>query len=501
MVSSQGSVAGLGPGVGIAHPSTGSSGAGHGGRGGSGTNQPLTGAFYGNVYKPQAFGSSGGGGPTSGGGVLHVNTTELNLDGKIEVDGQSAEPGTSNGGGSGGSIYLVTGTFAGSGVLQASGGDGGNAGGGGGSGGRIAVYYRTSLFSGQATAYGGASPVEAGAAGTVFLKDTEKDKTLLQIENRGRVAGKLRIGSFTDLSSDSARTWLTRSSLDHNVTSSLADADIGERLFDGFVFDEVKLGRSAHLAIEPEVGRARLHSFKKFTGTFEGDSFGFVHVGPKQFLVVSATDYYIPLNLRIYRAGYVKLPPRIMLHKNSLTLDEGSLFGVRDLTISECSVEFGLNSAAQDKGTPKPMVFEFNSITLMNAGKLLLTTSPEKYHLRVGTLLVNPGGLLEGKLVSIEATRVLIEESGRISLDGQGDRCAPTNAFYAGSGGSHAGYGGLGRGSLRDEPFDFFFVPSKFGLAGRSGRASPGCNAGFGGGALELTVTGTLWLDGTISAR
>ena len=495
-------MAGLGPGAGIAHPSTGSSGAGHGGRGGSGKNQFSTGAFYGDVFRPQSFGSSGGGGFTPGGGVLHVSATALLLDGSIEVNGKSAGHGTVNGGGSGGSVFLQAGVFDGSGVVQANGGSGGSSGGGGGSGGRIAVHYKKSFFSGVLTAYGGDSPVEAGAAGTIYRKNTDQDYSALEVYNLGRAPGKLQINSFTDLSQDSARTWLTQSTLGpQTVQVNLDGIDVGVPVYDGFSFNEVKLGGSAHLAIEPDNRRVRLHTFRKFSGTFQGGSFGYVHVGPKQFLVIAETDYYIPVNPRIYQSGYIQLPPRIMLHKNSLSLDAGYLVGVQELTISECSVVFGVNSAAQKSGTLQPMFFDFQSITLMNGGNLRLAAASTKYHLNTKSLLINPGGVLQGKNVAITAEQVIVEESGQINFDGQGHSCAATDVTYSGSGGSHAGYGGLGIGALRKEPFDSVFLPTLFGLAGLAGRSSPACNGGFGGGVLNLTVTGTVWMDGTISAR
>ena len=65
----------------------------------------------------------------------------------------------SAGGGSGGSIYIETGTIAGSGSMTAAGGNYGGscsyAIGGGGAGGRIAIHYSSSTYSGSMTAYGG----------------------------------------------------------------------------------------------------------------------------------------------------------------------------------------------------------------------------------------------------------------------------------------------------------------------------------------------------------
>ena len=65
----------------------------------------------------------------------------------------------------------------------------------------------------------------------------------------------------------------------------------------------------------------------------------------------------------------------------------------------------------------------------------------------------------------------------------------------------HAGYGGLGFGGRRKEPFDSVFLPTAFGKAGYAGRSDSSCTSGFGGGFLSLTASSALQLDGEISSR
>ncbi|KAG7377910.1 hypothetical protein PHYPSEUDO_010849 [Phytophthora pseudosyringae] len=96
------------------------------------------------------------------------------------ADGSSAF--TPGGGGSGGSVLLVSGaTLSNHGVLEALGGHGGHeltvdggGGGGGGSGGRIAIYAQTysSWGEGSLQASGGASPdtARSGGRGSVYVK-------------------------------------------------------------------------------------------------------------------------------------------------------------------------------------------------------------------------------------------------------------------------------------------------------------------------------------------
>lgn len=435
-------MAGPGQGEGQYHYD-GSSGGGHGGKGGRGKSQTHTGAFYGDFINPQAFGSSGGGGSGSdiatGGGVLHIIARENMIhDGEITVNGKDAVKNSVYGGGSGGSIFIKAGTFDGSGVIQVNGGAGGNHGGGGGSGGRVSIHYNSSFFSGTISAYGGGSTIEAGAAGTIYKKNKQTGYSVLDVYNQGKKPSNQEIVDYSNLRSDSARTWLPLSSV-QLVPINLHDISIGATVYQGLIIDEVRLGGSAHLAIEFGGSNVRLHTFRKFFGNFEGNSFGFVHVGPYQFLTIPDTDYYIPLNLKVYRSGYIKLPNRVMLHKNSLSLNAGYLIGVTDLTISQCKVTFGADSGALNTGALQAMHFTFQTVTLMSQGTLEMASVDSKYTVSLDSLVINSGGELTGRNLSVVAKSVSVDESGKISLDGGGERCPSTDVYIAGSGGSHAG--------------------------------------------------------------
>ena len=502
-------MAGSGPGAGSSH-FDGSSGAGHGGRGGQGKSQARTGAFYGDFTRPQAFGSSGGGGSgdsiATGGGVLRITARQMVHDGQITVNGKDALVNSTYGGGSGGSVFIEAGSFDGSGVIQANGGAGGGSDGGGGSGGRIALHYNSTFFSGIISAYGGSSDVEAGAAGTIYKRDEQKGYSVLEVYNQGRKPSKEEIDDYSNLVSDSARTWLTSSHIgDSSVQVAVQDIDLGTTVYQGLTIDEVKLSGSAHLAIEPDNTKTRLHTFRKFYGTFEGDSFGFLHVGPRQFLTIPDTDYYIPVNLKVYQSGYIQLPDRVMLHKNSLSLNAGYLIGVKDLTISQCRVTFGAGSGALSTGSLQAVHFTFQTVTIMSQGFLDMVATNTNYSLYMDSLVVNSGGVLTGRSVTVVAQSISVDESGKITLDAKGESCPPTAVYYAGSGGSHAGYGGYGFHAepqgQRESPFDSVFRPVAFGKAGYAGRSSSSCTSGFGGGTLNLTVSGTLQNDGEISSR
>lgn len=151
----------------------GASGAGHGGRGGRGTNQRKTGGAYGDLFEPATHGCMGGkdgrhdGG--NGGGIVNlIISGNLQIDGEVSANGQSAPNGAA-GGGSGGSIYIETNLMRGYGDVTVNGGNGhachgtnvgstycgftsssGVMSGGGGAAGRIAVYFSSNkTFSGS----------------------------------------------------------------------------------------------------------------------------------------------------------------------------------------------------------------------------------------------------------------------------------------------------------------------------------------------------------------
>ncbi len=60
----------------------------------------------------------------------------------------------------------------------------GGAGRCGGAGGRLAVYYNRTYFIGSFLSEGGTGSREAGASGTVFVKDVAQDRRTLRVYNR-----------------------------------------------------------------------------------------------------------------------------------------------------------------------------------------------------------------------------------------------------------------------------------------------------------------------------
>ncbi len=171
-------------------PVIGSDWGAAGSHGSPGLTHPRGGAnpLYGSETAPTLLGSGGGvpfgtgqadrpvGG--NGGGRIQIRARDLVIDGSLSANGGPSYfinlGALGNfGGGSGGSIYLISdgGSFSGAGILETRGGEGGNTLKGGL--GRIAVVgFVESTFTGQLTEAGSIFTQRAGTAGHLRLRDS-----------------------------------------------------------------------------------------------------------------------------------------------------------------------------------------------------------------------------------------------------------------------------------------------------------------------------------------
>jgi alpha-tubulin suppressor-like RCC1 family protein len=192
---------GLGGGNGTLGIDKSGGGGGYGGKGGAGENCPTDcagGNIYGSDKNPLYLGSGGGIGPSYdggyGGGLLFLDVENiLIVNGTISSNGGEPEEGIfgAGGGGSGGSVYLISKEFKGSGTITANGGTGGSDEVGGcGGGGRIAYYYENNTFSGTITANKGSSGYGDCEDGTIFNSDVMSQN---RFEVRDSTGGTLSV--------------------------------------------------------------------------------------------------------------------------------------------------------------------------------------------------------------------------------------------------------------------------------------------------------------------
>lgn len=123
-------------------------------------------SIYGSSTEPVDFGSAGNGNNSRGGGALRLIVTgNLINDGVISANG--------NGTSSGGSIYVTVNSLSGTGSFQTKGGWSycSSSCYGPGGGGRIAIYYKTSSFTGSTIADGWSGDGGTSEVGTVHIVD------------------------------------------------------------------------------------------------------------------------------------------------------------------------------------------------------------------------------------------------------------------------------------------------------------------------------------------
>lgn len=172
-----------GPGRGYVDSSGYGTGGSYGGEGGSSAASGRLGSTYGSYASPIDLGSGGGGpGAGAGGGAVRLSVGGvLSVDGYLLADGVQGNPG-----GSGGSLWITTGTLIGNGFISANGGYIYNDGCGSGGGGRVSVTTTSNLFLGFFRAYGGGNGYRAGA-GSVYFKSAGSPNGNLIFDNRGSV--------------------------------------------------------------------------------------------------------------------------------------------------------------------------------------------------------------------------------------------------------------------------------------------------------------------------
>ncbi|MBT4532145.1 LamG domain-containing protein, partial [archaeon] len=175
---------------------TGRVGGGHGGEGGGGYNGiTIGGTTYGSITTPTSLGSGGWGTSSgyAGGGAIMLNIAgNTTINGTITTKGIGAPSYNAIGGGAGGSIYISSGELNGNGLLTAQGGAGGGNGAGSGAGGRISTILSSGTDFGNINftaiaggMFGSGYGAKPGAAGTIYLKNSNDNYGELIIDNNG----------------------------------------------------------------------------------------------------------------------------------------------------------------------------------------------------------------------------------------------------------------------------------------------------------------------------
>ena len=255
-----------------------SSGGSYGGLGGS--SGGTTNAVYGDYAEPDDWGSGSGdnipyGGVPSewraaGGGLVRIVAGTMQLDGQLLAVGQSNYRA-----GSGGGIHVAVDTLAGSGRIDASGGNAHNSGGSaGGGGGRIAVYYgEKSGFAGTIEADGGTG-FPGGQPGTVFLYSLEP----LHVVSQSPLGSVGELIDHVDVGFDKSIDQQTFTAADillidpdgSQVPTAQPPEDLGGNVW-RITFDEQSAEGEYHLYVGPHVAGLAGHEMDQDLDGSEGE--------------------------------------------------------------------------------------------------------------------------------------------------------------------------------------------------------------------------------------
>jgi hypothetical protein len=157
------------------------------------------------------------------------------------------------------------------------------------------------------------------------------------------------------------------------------------------------------------------------------------------------------------------------------------------------------------------------NLTVASGGLLYVPTNSSSSAVSLaigGSVLVQNLGIISADLATFSATNVTIDAGGSINANGLGfGGGAPGNggagpspgevAHVGVSGGGGGGHLSVGMNSSTGNlggaaPYDIAITPTQFGSGGGAGKSYAG---GSGGGAIKMNITGTLTLNGTLSAN
>ncbi|MBD3280747.1 hypothetical protein GF389_04460 [Candidatus Dojkabacteria bacterium] len=447
---------GLGNGDGSGVDGTeGNGGGGYGGNGGDGQTK-AGGGTYGSYLTPYRLGSSGGNYgnvPGKGGGAIKIviTTGDATINGPITAKGGYGNIYSGrhvNGGGSGGSIWIdaSSGNITGTSYLNVDGGSAGNDNydGGGGGGGRIAVYYNTSdLANEQFSAQGGeptgnSSVIQKGGAGTVYLKGGSSTNGDLLLDNKNSTW-------------QTSRDRVAKTPLDHNL--NLDNLTVTN-------YTDIDYNSTLTIASQLQVDNA---SYFDISGT------------------ISASSLDLGGNSWFYNQADADITYSSIDWAGVNLVDNGGSFAMLDaggdLTIPEGSTLYA-NTPHSFTNVTVNGILSHTANTTLETYKLDYTTS--------GNFMINLSGAVN------------VDEKGYIRGEGSG---AGEDANLGSGGAAYGGYGGDGRQGNGGSSYGFYSTPNQIGSGGGNHTNTDIINGGNGGGALKLTVGGTLTVNGPISSN
>ncbi len=470
---------GYGPGAGIYTASNAGGGAGHGGDGGNVSAGEGGGTAYCDISNPATIGSGGAVGYNGsydggdGGGliILHAEGT-VTIDGTITADAV-AHSSQYAGGGSGGGIKISADVIAGTpSSFTAIGSNTSFTPGGGGGGCVLLEYTSTPVFDVSAIdMYGGSTGSgQYGGGGQVLIKQDGTNGDLF-IENNGTEGA--------DSSQDTVANSLT-------VDSITVSNEANYLVPNGESFAVTK------------------------ASPFEGDGTGLLKVSGSFDYTVGSN--YDNLTVSVLSGGILSNTTTINITNDgglilgdgatvdtimntvntagTLGLDQGATFVMADLNISSGTVT----------------LYNYSAVDALSLGDLVMTG---------GVLTHSDNSSAQTNVINISASSANIGAAASINADGKGydggKVVSHTNGYGPGAGiygiansfGGGAGHGGDGGDDSAGEGGGTAYCdisnPATIGSGGAVGY-NGSYGGGDGGGLIILDASGTVTIDGTVTA-
>lgn len=455
-------------------------GGSHGGMGAQSTNSGgASNPAYGLIEAPDKLGAGGGGGVGgNGGGRIRIEAGYLILEGTISANGIVGQGGAycgGGGGGAGGSIWITVSDLSGMGPISATGGPGANNCQGGGGGGRVTVEYTTATFSFGNIHVAGNSHRTPGGAGTVYLKNSSEPNGEIVFDNNG-IDGTYFSPFLTSLSNFKKITIRENAEVSYSLTNISTDE-----------FIDVTGGKftmEANSSItDPKIFLSQ-GVLTSHTSLVITDSANFHMENASSVTLVPGQAFHIPaFDATNFTGGVFNLQQGAQLHVGSdqmqvntgMTLIKDGQFGADDV-IGQLDIEDG-GSITHSGHLEQGLYLEVTGTLNIKTGGAINVDGKGLYGGGVGG---NPFGSL-GETY----------DANGVNAAGSDDR----------NGGSHGGRGGIGRVSnggaqtgMSSPTYGLLEIPDKLGAGGG------GSVGGNGGGKVRI-VSGSLIVDGTITAN
>lgn len=436
-----------------------------------------------------------------GGSRVDIRVSKgFHLDGNI-VNLGGAATGANSGGGSGGSVHIVTQNFSGHGLVDVTGGAGFGAG-FGGAGGRIAVHVQWfKEYSGDLLALGGfagkdnTDETKNGAAGTVYTTDSNEiglDKKEVKMID----GVETYIDGYTYLLIDNDNR--------NHILGTMVMNEDGKKPYQ-FEFSEVDAVNHAVLWIEGNDAELTVHKFN-------GDRTGLMHLTGNQRVYSeykeSTSGYTVaPVSYKIENGTEIILPSTTFILGTRSDMN-GLMTMVQNLTVAEganCKFSSTSQTALIEAGKyvhlTKPGNISLSHLTIQRGSEVTFTEKPgSKLVLDLTKLSVKYEGLMWMNKGTIFSANGVVESRGLLNIDymghpAQGGPGAAGATGNYGHGGAHGGHGGAPEPEVGGLPHDSVYKPTHPGSGGGNGDGL----GGRGGGYLHWSIGETLWIDGEVT--